>query len=112
MVNLASSLRVCGAGRAAVVPGRLRPSPLSGPVIVGQDHVETFCQDLGHDHVHKCRDWSMIRRLFEIMLKHLRKVKIDTRSRSTVLSVLRLLWSSFPSVLDPQCETDGCPHKS
>ena len=109
MVNLASSLRVCGAGRAAVVPGRLRPSPLSGPVIVGQDHVETFCQDLGHDHVHKCRDWSMIRRLFEIML---RKEKIDTRSWSTVLSLLRLLWSSFQSTLDPQCGTDGCPHKS
>ena len=56
MVNLASSLRVFGTGRAAVVSGRPRPSPLSRPVMVGQDHVQTFCQDRGHDYVHKCQD--------------------------------------------------------
>ena len=43
---------------------------------------------------------------------HVETGEIDTRSRSTVLSVLRLLWSSFPSILGPQCGTDGCPHKS
>ena len=48
--------RVFGAGRAAVVSGRPRPSPLSRPVMVGQDHVQTFCQDRGHDYVHKCQD--------------------------------------------------------
>ena len=55
VVNLASSLRVCAAGRATVVPGRPRPTPLSRPVMVGQDHVQTFCQDRG-DYVHKCQD--------------------------------------------------------
>ena len=56
VANLASSLRVFGTGRAAVVSGRPRPSPLSRPVMVGQDHVQTFCQDRGHDYVHKCQD--------------------------------------------------------